>query len=113
MLIGQSIRMTQKKNFIVVNEPFVCENCGFLNNPLSGGCRNHCVKCLYSKHVDLEVPGDRASECGGLMVPVDLDKSGKKGFVLIHRCLKCDKEMRNRVADDDDFEEVIKVSKKI
>jgi hypothetical protein len=29
------------------------------------GHRDHCPSCLWSRHLDDERPGDRASECGG------------------------------------------------
>ena len=54
------------------NTAFTCEHCGREVVPLtSGSYRNHCPFCLYSKHVDA-LPGDRMSECGGLMEPVGL-----------------------------------------
>jgi len=90
--------------FIPREEPFTCENCGSLVAPLlKGTYRNHCPKCLFSKHVDAEGPGDRASGCGGLMEPIALDQDGKKGFVLIHKCEKCGKISRNKAAPDDEL----------
>ncbi|MBU1911151.1 RNHCP domain-containing protein, partial [Patescibacteria group bacterium] len=50
--------------FIARQEPFVCEHCSAQVNPLEKGTyRNHCPHCLFSKHVDLECPGDRKSPC--------------------------------------------------
>ncbi|WP_420871372.1 RNHCP domain-containing protein [Lysinibacillus xylanilyticus] len=50
--------------------------------PLTNGSfRNHCPKCLFSKHVDT-VPGDRASTCKGLMRPIGVDYTEKKAFNL-------------------------------
>lgn len=46
------------------------------------------------------VPGDRASTCTGLMRPIAVDYTGKKGFQLIHQCTKCQKKSRNKVAVD-------------
>ncbi|PIR49250.1 RNHCP domain-containing protein [Candidatus Peregrinibacteria bacterium CG10_big_fil_rev_8_21_14_0_10_55_24] len=90
--------------FIPRQEPFVCEHCGAVVEPLSKGTyRNHCPHCLWSKHVDLEGPGDRRSSCGALMRPVGLDQRAKKGFVLIHRCERCAKEIANKTAPDDDL----------
>ncbi len=99
-----------RKNFISVNEEFVCENCGEKNLPSRGTCRNHCTKCLYSKHMDESVPGDRKSGCKGLMEPIEVDSEGKKGYVLIHKCIKCDKIIRNKTAPDDDFDAIIRLS---
>lgn len=83
------------------NNSFVCEHCGAEVAPLrNGSVRNHCPVCLHSKHVDI-LPGDRASDCLGDMVPVGLEQSGKKGWVILHRCAKCGYEGRNRAALDD------------
>ena len=84
-------------------EDFDCLNCG---EPVEGdGYTNHCPRCLHSRHVDVN-PGDRASDCGGLMAPVALEHDGKKGFVILHRCERCGHEKKNRAAPDDDPEEL-------
>ncbi len=100
----------KKKNFIYKNEEFVCENCGELNTPNRPEIRNHCRFCLWSKHLDDEVPGDRLSDCGGMLRPVDVDYNKKKGWVLIFECVKCGLETRNMVVSDDDMELVSKIS---
>ncbi|MBB5233208.1 RNHCP domain-containing protein [Deinococcus budaensis] len=83
------------------NNAFVCAHCGAQVQPLrNGSVRNHCPACLHSRHVDVQ-PGDRASDCGGVMAPVGLEQSGKKGWVIVHRCLKCGFAGRNRAALDD------------
>lgn len=53
------------------NDMFTCKNCGWLVMPEGAGSdhRNHCPNCLSSLHVDIE-PGDRRSDCGGIMEPV-------------------------------------------
>ncbi len=92
--------------FLPRQEPFVCEHCGTAVTPLTRGtCRNHCPRCLWSRHVDDAGPGDRASMCRGLMEPVALDHDGKKGWVILHRCTGCGKEGRNKAAPDDDIME--------
>jgi len=89
--------------FIPRQEPFTCENCGYAVEPLKrGSCRSHCSKCLYSKHVDND-PGDRLSDCHGLMRPEGIDQDGKKGFVIIHKCEKCGVSKRNKAAPDDEL----------
>jgi len=100
--------MTQtRKNFIFKNDPFVCDHCGFENHALKSSCRNHCRQCLYSKHVDEEVPGDRLSACLALMKPIALERHKKKGQMIVHECLTCSKKIRNMVAPDDDLELII------
>ena len=32
--------------------------------------RNHCPNCLWSRHVDDDVPGDRSADCAGSMEPI-------------------------------------------
>ncbi|MGZ4610681.1 MAG: RNHCP domain-containing protein [Actinomycetes bacterium] len=81
-------------------EDFVCEHCGAPNR--GDGYTNHCARCLHSKHVDV-APGDRAAECQGLMVPVDvLVERGRQ--VLLHRCVQCGTERRCRTSAADDME---------
>lgn len=83
------------------NNAFTCAHCGTQVGPLqNGSVRNHCPACLHSRHVDVQ-PGDRASDCGGLMAPVGIEQSGKKGWVIVHRCLTCGFTGRNRAALDD------------
>ncbi len=95
------------KRFSRREEDFICAHCGA---KVSGnGYTNHCPHCLYSKHVDIN-PGDRAAECGGLMEPVDVElKDGK--YVLVHQCCKCGFIRRNKVAEADDFEAVLSISR--
>lgn len=82
------------------NTAFQCENCQAYVQPLTNGSfRNHCPFCLYSKHLDVK-PGDRLSECRGLMKPIDLDYTSKKGYQLIHECIQCGKKQRNKIAID-------------
>ncbi len=52
-------------------DTFTCKVCGRLVTPDEAGTdhRNHCPNCLSSLHVDIE-PGDRESDCGGVMGPV-------------------------------------------
>lgn len=101
--------MTERKNFIWRNEKFMCEHCGEKNPSASKTARNHCRKCLYSVHMDAKIPGDRLSLCEGLMEPYDIDYKSKKGYQLIHRCMKCGKKMKNLLAEDDDLHEFLKV----
>jgi hypothetical protein len=83
------------------NNTFDCVHCGTTVLPLeNGSVRNHCPACLHSLHVD-KFPGDRASQCGGLLVPIGVEHSPKKGWVLLHRCQKCGDLRRNKAALDD------------
>lgn len=96
------------------NSDFVCmvcqkqvvaiERCGY---------RNHCPFCLSSLHLDGLVPGDRKSSCRGVMRASRLKHSGRKGWQIVHQCVKCGHERSNLIAEDDDWEEVVKLSRVI
>ena len=93
------------------NNGFACACCGADVPPLQNGSyRNHCPFCLHSLHVDV-FPGDRANDCHGLLEPVGADYSGKKGWVVVHRCRRCGEVRRNKAALDDaipdDFDRLV------
>ena len=94
------------KQFTRNIEDFICERCGFLVK--GNGYTNHCPKCLWSKHVDVN-PGDRAEKCHGLMCPIKVEAEGGD-FVVTHKCKKCGFERRKKVEKEDDFEEVVRIS---
>ena len=98
------------RNFTVIDEEFVCENCGYHVQKLGYSCRNHCPKCLYSKHVDIN-PGDRKEECHGKLKPVGLEIN-KKGYVIVFKCQKCGMIRKNKAADDDNMNLLIELSTK-
>jgi hypothetical protein len=87
----------------VPSESFKCHNCkAFIGMPLTGGRhRNHCPNCLWSLHVDLKTPGDRASDCRSLMEPVGVQARRNGEQAVLHRCRGCGIERHCRVAADD------------
>ena len=88
----------------VRNEGFACEHCGKDVQPLANGsCRNHCPHCLWSKHLD-DVPGDRASRCGGMMACVAVEQDARRGWMIVHRCARCGAVRRNKAALDDPYQ---------
>lgn len=101
-----------RKNMIDNNTGFICKHCKKkVGKHEAGSCRNHCPKCLYSLHVDDKVPGDRASECKGLMVPVGVELNKKKGTRIIHLCQKCGYKNINRMAPDDNWDLICSLSR--
>lgn len=94
------------KRFTKRIEDFTCAHCGA--HVSGNGYTNHCPKCLYSRHVD-DTPGDRASECGGMMAPIGVEKSGDD-FIITHRCEKCGKTIRQHASDTDDMDAIIAIS---
>jgi hypothetical protein len=87
-------------------EVFRCRHCRNMVGlvPSGGKHRNHCPYCLHSRHVDLKTLGDRLSPCGGTMAPIGAFTRADGEYSIIHRCLACGLERRNRIAADDDFE---------
>ena len=88
---------------------FVCTHCGREVDKLGYTSRDHCPYCLHSIHVDI-VPGDRANTCKGLLVPTSIE-SNNKGYVIVYKCSKCGEIKKNKSAEDDDFNEMLKVAK--
>ncbi len=94
------------KRFTKTVEDFNCAHCGAVVH--GNGYTNHCPHCLWSCHVDNN-PGDRAATCGGMMMPLSVEKSGD-GFIITHKCQICGKTIRQRTATDDDMNEIIRIS---
>jgi hypothetical protein len=101
---------------------FICLNCGEqipVNSFMGTKYRNHCPNCLWSKHVDSDIPGDRKSNCGKGMRPIGLtlkhegktkggtDKIGE--LMIVHICSGCEKININRIAADDNEKEILKL----
>ena len=87
-----------------INESFVCIGCKKTVWPASKTCRNHCPYCFTSLHVDGDIPGDRSTDCHGVMKPVELDFKMSGWSKLLFRCTVCGKEHWNKVAEDDELE---------
>lgn len=83
-------------------DTFVCHHCGKTVLPDGAGTahRNHCPKCLFSLHLDME-PGDREAGCGGSMEPVAVWVKKNGEWAIIHRCKVCGLFHANRIAADD------------
>ncbi len=101
------------KRFTKNDSGFTCLHCDFEAEPLGHTSRNHCPRCLYSLHVDVN-PGDRANPCGGLMEPIGVE-GGPGAYVVVHRCLRCGEVRRNRAVTEtplhpDDMDTIIRLS---
>ena len=92
--------------FIVKNTEFECFFCGEKNPPAPRTCRNHCRKCLSAVHLDENFPGDRESQCHGEMKICNIFAHPKYDFTLEHKCLKCQKIIKNKCAEDDSREKI-------
>ena len=94
-----------------INEDFVCINCGKRVPKAKKTCRDHCPYCFVSLHLDEKIPWDRASNCGGLMYPIEYEWSN--GVVKItFKCSKCGHIHKNKAADDDDLVKLDELVKK-
>ena len=95
------------------DESFPCRNCGYPVVPVGAGSdhRNHCPNCLCSVHLDIE-PGDRASDCSGLMEPVAVWVRKNGEWAIIHRCRRCGAFSSNRVAADDNPVKLMSIAMK-
>lgn len=85
------------------NEAFTCDACQHIVPPARGTFRNHCPRCLTSKHVDGEVPGDRAATCQGLMPTIAIEGPTPDQLDLVQECIRCGHTKRNRTAPDDQW----------
>lgn len=83
-------------------DSFTCKSCGWPVGAGGAGTehRNHCPNCLASIHVDVK-PGDRESDCHGIMEPISVWVRKNGEWALIHRCKICGKLSSNRIAADD------------
>ena len=86
----------QSSKFTKIDEEFVCENCGRVVPKLGYTCRNHCPYCL----------------CHGILEPIGLEISPKKGYVIIFKCKKCGAIRKNKAAEDDNMDKIIELSSK-
>ena len=95
------------------HDTFTCKVCGRPCVPEYAGSnhRNHCPNCLSSLHVDIE-PGDRASDCGGIMEPIAVWVRKGGELAIIHRCKRCGALSSNRVAADDNPMKLMSIAMK-
>ncbi|MDD3678765.1 MAG: RNHCP domain-containing protein [Patescibacteria group bacterium] len=97
------------KRFKRTVENFKCENCGV--EVFGNGYTDHCPECLWGKHVDI-YPGDRAARCGGAMKPIGIEVIGGR-YRIRYLCQKCDHEFVIHSAKNDNFEEILKITKRM
>ena len=54
-------------------------------------------------------PGDRQETCLGMMEPIGIEERGGE-YIILHRCIKCGFEKKNKSSKDDDFEVLLRIS---
>ena len=84
-------------------DTFRCQHCRLDVSMDAPGTthRNHCPTCLWSRHLDAVVPGDRAAACAGPMEPIAVTVHADGEWALVHRCAGCAAVSVNRIAGDD------------
>lgn len=94
------------KKFKKTVENFTCLVCKQI--VVGDGFTDHCPRCLWSKHVDIN-PGDRLAECCGPMEPIS-SKIQKEEWKIFYKCQKCGYIHFNKTTPEDNMETVIKIS---
>ena len=97
------------KKFQRTIENFICENCGA--KIIGNGYTDHCPKCLWGKHVDVN-PGDRAASCGGPMEPMAVSVKNQ-AYRIEYRCQRCGHRFTVKATKADNMEAIIELSKKL
>ena len=70
------------------------------------------VTCRVCGRLVDEEPGDRASDCGGVMDPIGVWVRRGGEWAVIHRCRRCGKLSSNRAAADDNPMKLMSVALK-
>ncbi|MBI5003468.1 RNHCP domain-containing protein [Candidatus Kaiserbacteria bacterium] len=91
------------KKFQRRKEDFVCTKCG--TTVVGDGYTDHCPACLWSKHVDIN-PGDRASNCLGLMQPIATEGTGPV-YTILYSCTLCSQKHRVKMHKSDSVDAII------
>ncbi len=96
---GREAGARVRSNPVRVDEAFQCSSCGHEAELGGARVRDHCPACLHGLHVDV-VPGDRAADCGGVLVPESLELVAGEA-VIRYRCTLCGARPRVRAHPDD------------
>ncbi len=101
ILLDRSSDAQVRKNPIHRDESFQC--CVCKRQVSEGGIqiRDHCSFCLHGLHLDI-IPGDRASDCKGLLIPQHVETSNAQTWIY-YSCKKCEHSFRVRSHPDDDI----------
>ncbi|MFJ9891242.1 RNHCP domain-containing protein [Streptomyces sp. NPDC091287] len=81
---------------------FSCAWCGRTVSAVAddGAQRHHCPSCLRFQHV-LDPADGGSSDCRGRMSPIAVAVPRTGGWVVIHRCVRCDELTSHPTRTDD------------
>ncbi len=96
----------ERRNFVRKVEDFKCGRCGM--EIKGNGYTDHCPKCLWGRHVDEKIPGDRASTCRKMMEPLRVLYE-KGDYKIQYKCLGCQHQFTVKADKNDDREELLKL----
>lgn len=99
--------MKDAKKFTMKDENFICDVCGENVNVLGYSARDHCQRCLCSKHVDIN-PGDRMASCRGVLKPIAIENF-KDTYKIVYKCESCGEIKKNIMAKDDNMDLIIEI----
>ncbi|GMQ94981.1 MAG: hypothetical protein BMS9Abin13_091 [Patescibacteria group bacterium] len=95
------------KKFQKRKEDFVCEHC--TTEVVGNGYTNHCPRCIWSKHVDIN-PGDRASSCEGAMRAIDIEVKACT-YTIVHQCILCGHKRKNKAVKGDSIDAMLAIQR--
>ncbi|MFJ9112863.1 RNHCP domain-containing protein [Streptomyces sp. NPDC102283] len=97
---NRTLRTRSSSPRTTLNSVFSCAWCGRTAAADDGTRRDHCPSCLQSQHVLDRVEGD-SSDCRGRMSPIAVAVPRTGGWMVIHRCVRCDKLTSSPTRADD------------
>ena len=64
----------------------------------------------YVQNMLISFHGDREETCHGILRPMQVELSNKKGYVIVYKCDRCGAIRRNKSAEDDNNDLLIKLT---
>ena len=65
---------------------------------------------VYALSMLTNYHGDREETCHGILRPIQVELSNKKGYVIVYKCDRCGATRRNKSAEDDNNDLLIKLT---
>ncbi|RLC34266.1 hypothetical protein DRH14_03350 [Candidatus Shapirobacteria bacterium] len=66
--------------------------------------------CLWGRHIDGDIPGDRLADCGGAMEPIKAVYE-KGRFRIFYKCVECGKGFLVKAGKSDDRKELVRLAR--